>query len=131
MGQGASLQTGLERGLMDTRIRYFITFDSDGQHSGDDVLAMVEVLRSEDVDVVLGSRFLDERSEVPPSKQVALLFARGLMNLTTGIHLTDAHNGLRAFNRRFAASLHIRESGMAHASEIVTHVARGGFTYRE
>ena len=31
------------------------------------------------------------------------------MNATTGLHLTDAHNGLRAFNRRFAESLHLRE----------------------
>ena len=92
---------------------------------------MVQELSAGDVDIVLGSRFLSENPSMPALKRVSLRFARVVMNAATGLHLTDAHNGLRAFNRRFAESLHLQESGMAHASEIVSHVARGGFRYRE
>jgi hypothetical protein len=53
------------------------------------------------------------------------------LNLTSGVRLTDAHNGLRAFNRKVAESLDIRLSGMAHASEFVTTVGRHGFRYAE
>lgn len=131
MGQGAALQTGIERALLDRDVEYFVTFDSDGQHRVEDALAMVNELSDGDVDIVLGSRFLSENPSMPALKRVSLRFARMVMNVATGIHLTDAHNGLRVFNRRFAESLHLHESGMAHASEIVSHVARGNFRYRE
>jgi hypothetical protein len=131
MGQGAALQTGIERALLDADFNYFVTFDSDGQHRVEDAEAMVNVLREGDVDVVLGSRFLGHSVGMPPLKRFSLHLARWLMNVTTGTHLTDAHNGLRAFNRRFAEGLHLRENGMAHASEIVSYVAHGGFRYRE
>ena len=131
MGQGAALQTGIERALLERDVEYFVTFDSDGQHRVEDAVAMVHELSAGDVDIVLGSRFLSENPSMPALKRISLRFARSVMNATTGLHLTDAHNGLRAFNRRFAESLHLQESGMAHASEIVSHVARGNFRYRE
>ena len=131
MGQGAALQTGIERALLDPDVEYFVTFDADGQHRVEDAVAMVQELSADQVDIVLGSRFLGGNPTIPTLKIVTLRFARLLMNAATGIHLTDAHNGLRVFNRRFAESLQLRESGMAHASEIVSHVARGNFRYRE
>ena len=131
LGQGAALQTGIEAGLRDPEVEYFVTFDSDGQHRVSDAVSMVRALRGGEVDVVLGSRFLGDSSGIPLSKRLSLGLVRWLMNLTTGMRLTDAHNGLRAFNRRFARSLHLQENGMAHASEIVSQVARGSFDYRE
>lgn len=131
MGQGAALQTGIERALREPDIEYFVTFDSDGQHRVEDAVAMVHELSAGDVDIVLGSRFLTDNPGIPALKRISLRVARLVMNAATGLHLTDAHNGLRAFNRRFAESLHLHESGMAHASEIVSYVAGGGFRYRE
>jgi hypothetical protein len=52
-------------------------------------------------------------------------------NATTGLRLSDAHNGLRAFDRNVAARLDIRMNGMAHASEFVSTVADGKFRYAE
>lgn len=131
LGQGAALQTGIERALLYPEVRYLVTFDSDGQHDPADALGMVELMRAEPVDIVLGSRFLDDRSNVPASKRIALALARFSVNASTGLRLTDAHNGLRAFSRRFAETLHLRENGMAHASEIVGAVAASGLAYRE
>ena len=131
LGQGAALQTGIERALREPGVEYFVTFDSDGQHRVEDAVAMVQALSAGEVDILLGSRFLSDNPTIPALKRVALRFARLVMNAATGLRLTDAHNGLRAFNRSFAESLQLRESGMAHASEIVSHVARGGFRYRE
>ncbi len=131
LGQGAALQTGVERALLDEQVAYFVTFDSDGQHRVEDAVAMVHELSTGEYDIVLGSRFLTDHAEIPALKRISLRFARLVMNAATGLRLTDAHNGLRAFDRRFAESLHLRESGMAHASEIISHVAEGGFRYRE
>ncbi len=38
---------------------------------------------------------------------------------TRRLGLTDAHNGLRVFNKTVADSLNITMSGMSHASEFI------------
>ena len=45
------------------------------------------------------------------------------------IRVTDVHNGLRAFNRPAAQSLHITLDRMAHASEILDQIQAGGWRY--
>lgn len=131
LGQGAALQTGIEYARDDLAVQYFVTFDSDGQHSVDDARRMIDVLRSEPVDIVLGSRFLGEEPEVPYFRKLVLRLAVRFTNWTSGIKLTDAHNGLRAFNRRFAAGLDLQQSDMAHASEIIEYIGKREFAYRE
>jgi glycosyltransferase involved in cell wall biosynthesis len=106
-GQGAALQTGIEAGLENPEIKYFVTFDGDGQHSPLDALEMVRTLRAQEFDVVFGSRFLDERTELTTAKRVVLKLAVSYTNALTGLKLTDAHNGLRAFNRSVASWIHL------------------------
>jgi len=130
-GQGAALQTGFEAALENPDIKYFVTFDGDGQHSPLDALAMVRTLRDGEFDVVFGSRFLDERTELTAAKKVILKSAVAYTNALTGLKLTDAHNGLRAFNREVATKINLQQNGMAHATEIVNQISKGKFRYCE
>jgi glycosyltransferase involved in cell wall biosynthesis len=131
LGQGAALQTGLDYALAQPGAQYFVTFDSDGQHQVSDALAMVNRLRADAADIVLGSRFLDDRTEIGPVKKSVLKVAAAFSNVTTGVHLTDAHNGLRAMNRHAARSLKIKQDRMAHASEIVEQIGKLKLRYAE
>ncbi|MCW2716024.1 MAG: glycosyl transferase family 2 [Frankiales bacterium] len=131
LGQGAALQTGISYGLLDPTIRSFVTFDADGQHQVADVRRMLDRLDRGDVDIVFGSRFLDERTSMSRLKRLVLKLAVAYTNRTSGVQLSDAHNGLRVFDRRVAEALDIRQNGMAHASEIVSTVAQRGFRYAE
>lgn len=131
LGQGAALQTGFEYALSDPGMRYVVTFDADGQHQVTDAVAMVARLRADEADVVFGSRFLDTRTAPGPLKRAVLKAAVQYSNVTTGIKLTDAHNGLRAFNREVCAQLEIRQNRMAHASELVHQIARTRTRYVE
>ena len=131
LGQGAALQTGIDAGLEDASIKYFVTFDGDGQHSPNDALEMVRTLRANEFDVVFGSRFLDERTQLTFAKRAVLKVAVTYTNWLTGLKLTDAHNGLRAFNRNVAQSIKLQHDGMAHATEIVNQISKGGFRYCE
>jgi glycosyltransferase involved in cell wall biosynthesis len=130
-GQGAALRTGMRHALRDPDAKYFITFDADGQHAVYDAVRLVQYLREEQKDVVLGSRFLGEAENMSWSKRLLLKWAIIFTNKTAGVKLTDAHNGLRAFNRRFAYRVaDLRCNGMAHASEIIYRLA-GGYDYAE
>ena len=130
LGQGAALQTGVEFGLR-SPARYFVTFDADGQHQVTDALAMLERLRRGDLDIVLGSRFLEAGADIPRVRRMVLRAAVTFTRATTRLTLTDTHNGLRVMTRSTARLLQLRLSGMAHASEILDVVARHRLTYEE
>lgn len=92
---------------------------------------MIRRLDDDDLDVVLGSRFLDDETNMTRLKRVILKAAVVFENLTTGIRLTDAHNGLRAFSRHGAQQIHITQNRMAHASEITSQIAHAHLRYAE
>lgn len=131
MGQGAALQTGIEYALQDPTAKYFVTFDADGQHNIADVKEMLKHIREHKVDVVLGSRFLGTTHNMPAIKKWVLKLAVKFSNWTTGLRLSDAHNGLRVFNRSVAEKLNITMPDMAHASEIIHRIAEHDFKYEE
>jgi glycosyltransferase involved in cell wall biosynthesis len=131
MGQGAALQTGISLALRDPRVQHVVTFDADGQHHPRDAARMVTTAVNENYDAVLGSRFLVRGNDIPASRRLVLRLAVLFTRFTTGLAVTDAHNGLRVFSRNAAAQLRIRQPGMAHASEILSEVARLDFSYTE
>jgi glycosyltransferase involved in cell wall biosynthesis len=131
LGQGAALQTGIEYALIDETIEYFVTYDADGQHDLSDVMFMLRTIKETGVDIVLGSRFLGKAEDITWLKRRILKLAIKFSNKTSGIKLTDAHNGLRVFNRKVAEQLNITMSDFAHASEIVERIAQNKFTYQE
>ena len=103
LGQGAALQTGMTFALQNGA-EIIVHFDADGQHKVEDIETLLKPLHQGEADVVLGSRFLREqdRSAVPLKKRVLLRLAVVVNWLTTGVRLTDAHNGLRAFTAKAA-----------------------------
>lgn len=131
LGQGASLQTGIEYALQDPETDSIVTFDADGQHRVEDAAAMVARLRAESLDVVLGSRFLDSRTKLTAMKRIVLKVAALQMKLSTGLDLTDAHNGLRVLGRDVAGRIDLKQNRMAHASELVHQLAAFKVRYVE
>lgn len=131
LGQGAALQTGLKYALGDPEASYFVTFDSDGQHRTEDALRMVERLRNEELDVVLGSRFLDTKVEVGFLKRLVLKAAVIFERMTAGLKVTDTHNGLRALNRTAVEKIQILQNRMAHGSEFLQEIAKNKLRYAE
>jgi hypothetical protein len=57
--------------------------------------------------------------------------AAAFERLMSGVRLTDGHNGLRVFSRRFAEQVDLRLPGMAYASELLEQIARSGLPYGE
>lgn len=119
LGQGGAIQTGVEYARSQPGAHYFVTFDADGQHQVDDVVRMIDRLRAEPVDIVVGTRFHGDTSHIPLAKRIALRTVVALSPRLRRLKLTDAHNGLRVFNRTVAEQMDIHLSGMGHASEIV------------
>lgn len=123
LGQGASLQTGFEFAISDPATTEVVTFDADGQHLVSDATAMVAKLRADDLDVVIGSRFLDDRTSMGKAKRMVLRAAAAYTRATTGMALTDAHNGLRVIGRDLLSRIRLEQNRMAHASELIDQIS--------
>ena len=128
LGVPLALQTGFDYVLQNYQPDYLVTFDADGQHAPESIRHLVEVAQQGEYDVVLGSRFCDEAlvENMRFSRRMLLWLAILFTNLTTGLKLTDTHNGLRLFTMAAAAGIRIRQNRMAHASEILQQIARRG-----
>ena len=130
-GQGAALQTGHEYAL-GIGADYVVDFDADGQFDVMDIKPALAELQKSGADILFGSRFLDNRSQVPWLKRKILLPLGRLFNrVFFGINLTDAHNGFRILNQRALAQIHITQDRMAHASEIPAQAKKFGLKHIE
>ena len=132
LGQGAAIQTGVEYARRQPGAAIFATFDADGQHQVSDVVTMVQRLRRGDVDIVIGTRFTGSTvTHTPPLKRAVLRAAAWLSPASRRLGLTDAHNGLRVFNRTVADNLALTMSGMSHAGEFVALIDEHGWRVAE
>ena len=130
LGQGAALQTGIEFALR-KGADVIVTFDADGQHRATDIAVLVDALARHSVDYALGSRFLGGATDLPPVRRRLLKAATWFTRITSGLSLTDTHNGLRAMTRRGASAIRLRQNRMAHASEFLYQIAASELKYVE
>jgi len=118
-GQGAALRTGTQLAL-DRDADIIIHFDADDQFQAGAIPEMIAPLLAGQADAVLGSRFLDKKSNLPKLKKNLIMpLARLINRLFLNIRLTDPQSGFRALSRRSAEQLKIENDGMAHCSEIL------------
>lgn len=130
-GQGKSLQIGIEHLKITQNPDVIVTFDADGQHQAEDVKKLVGALQDKNTDVVLGSRFLKKNSRIPFFKKIILKLGVLYTRWTTGLNVTDTHNGLRALNRKAYQSINLTWPRRAHASQILHQIARAQLKYVE
>ncbi len=122
LGQGATLETARQLALREREIDAFVTMDADGQHRASDALALARAIVA-GADVALGNRF-GGSTNVPLLRTLVLRAAIWFEFALSGLRLADAHNGLRAFSRTALEHLPIRQSRMAHATEIHQRISR-------
>lgn len=130
LGQGAALQTGFEYAL-NAGATFIATFDADGQHHIEDVTLMQERLIESGADLALGSRFLGNTVGMTEGRRLLLRAATLFTNITTGLSLSDCHNGLRLLTARAASVLTLRQNRMAHASEILAGIRKHRLAFIE
>lgn len=132
LGQGAALRTGTDFALLHGA-QAIVHFDADGQHPPERIHDLLAPILNNETQVVLGSRFInpEDSKEIPTLKKWVLKMGIAFTGLTSGVWLSDTHNGLRALSREAAQTIRITEPRMAHASEIIAEIGKHKLVYRE
>lgn len=83
---------------------YAIQLDGDGQHNPGFIAGMLALAQAEDVDLVLGSRFVQEKKPFSP-RMIGNTLLGICIRLTTGKKIHDSTSGMRLYNRRMIQKL--------------------------
>lgn len=130
LGYGAALQS-LFREARNLKANFVVTLDGDGQHDPKEIPLLLDRLMMGDVDIVIGSRFIDcGSSEAPKWRERGIKLITSLVK-NDGLELTDAQSGFRAYNRNAMESLIITEDGMGASTEILLKAEDNGLRVAE
>lgn len=100
LGLAGAFQAGMKYAY-EKGYNYAIQFDADGQHRPEFIESMLGRIK-EDYDIVIGSRFVDQRKD----KSLRMLGSRLItmaIKLTTGIRISDPTSGMRMFSKPMIA----------------------------
>lgn len=100
LGIGGAVQTGY---MYAYRNGYDIAiqFDGDGQHSAKYLEEMSEKIANEDIDMVIGSRFItNEGFQSSGMRRLGIRFLSILIKIMSGHKVTDPTSGMRMVNRK-------------------------------
>lgn len=100
VGIGAAVQTGF---IYAARYGYEVVVrnDGDGQHGPEDIRLIVCTLCEKRMDMVIGSRYLEDRGYVTPlPRRMGIAILARLISFIVGQPITDPTSGFSAFNRR-------------------------------
>mgnify|MGYP001608774778 FL=1 len=100
LGYGATLQTGFKYAL-DRGYEFAVQMDADGQHDPMSIKTLIEPVIADEVDVVIGSRFLDKGNyKAPFVRRMGMYFFGIITSVLTGRRITDPTSGFQALNKK-------------------------------
>ncbi|MEZ4663012.1 MAG: glycosyltransferase family 2 protein [Caldilineaceae bacterium] len=130
-GKGAALQHGLKFVLEQFGHCAIVLLDGDGQHDPNEIPAIVEPILQNDADLVVGSRFLEVRSQIPWWRQIGQHGLTLVTNVASGAPLTDSQSGFRALSSRAAQKFSFSGKGFSVESEMQFAAREQGLRVRE
>jgi len=127
LGYGAAVQS-LFRRARELGADVLVTLDADGQHFPSEIPNVVGPIVDGVADVVVGSRFVDERlsKAMPWYRRAGVKFITRLVNNGAKYGVKDAQSGFRAYSRRALETLVMFEDGMGVSAEILINARKQG-----
>ena len=130
-GQGASLRKGIKYALKNSA-EIIITYDADGQFKANEIKNIIKPIIKENIDIVLGSRFLNKKPiKIPFFKKIMLKIGVFIAYCLYGITITDSQCGLRSLSKKAAKEIEIFSDRMEHAADFFSEIKKKNLTYKE
>lgn len=109
-----------------------VTFDADGQHRIEDIERVLDPIKKNDADIVIGSRFLENfESDVPKYRKFGIKIITKITNSTLKEDVTDSQSGLRAYTKHALEKIELLENGMGVSTEILIKGSKEGLRIAE
>jgi glycosyltransferase involved in cell wall biosynthesis len=130
LGYGAGIRTIFLK-AKEINADILVTFDADGQHRIEDLNSVIDPIKNNEADIVIGSRFLNDNNKVPKYREIGIKTITAITNSSIGKKLSDTQSGFRAYNRKVLESITPSESGMGVSTEILIKASKNKFQIKE
>ena len=130
MGYGVAINSIFQKSK-EMKSDLLVTFDADGQHRVEDIEKVVEPIKNNTADLVIGSRFLDKKSNVPNYRKIGIKVITKITNVSIKKKLTDSQSGFRAYNKQVLSQISPSDIGMGISTEILIKSSSKGLRIME
>jgi len=108
-----------------------VTIDGDGQHNPEEIPLLLAPILNREADVVVGSRFLTNKTNMPRYRKFGINVITFLFNLGSKTKVSDAQSGFRAYSKEIIETCLLSEEGMSVSIEILEQARRKGAIIKE
>ena len=155
-GAGAATRTGFQAAKR-SNANILVTLDGDGQHNPDDIPRLLAPIRSNEADLVIGSRFLPPKqsavsspqstantpdsglrtlnsqlgTNIPRYRKFGIDVITWLYNLGSEVKVSDSQSCFRAHSRRLIDAINITEDGFGFSVQVLIQARRKGCAIKE
>ena len=129
-GYGAAIATLFEYARKENA-QIMITLDGDGQHDPDQIPLLIDAITTHNVDVTIGSRFLDDTTKASGYRKTGIKIITSASNYGTNFKVSDSQSGFRAYSKDAIDAIHPTEQGMAVSTEILLKISNKGLSVAE
>jgi glycosyltransferase involved in cell wall biosynthesis len=129
-GYGAAI-TSLFDYARKENAQIMITLDGDGQHNPNQIPSLVDAITTHNVDVAIGSRFLDDTTKVSGYRKTGIKIITSASNYGTNFKVSDSQSGFRAYSKDAIDAIHPTEQGMSVSTEILLKISNKGLSIAE
>ena len=108
-----------------------VTLDGDGQHRPEEIPRLIAPIFGGEADLVIGSRFFEDRASMPRYRQFGIGVITWLFNIGSKAKVSDAQSGFRAYSGRLLDALRLTEKGFGFSIEVLMEAREKGFRFTE
>lgn len=130
LGYGSAIQLGLKYALI-RNYDIVVTIDADGQHRPEDVSRLVQTLIDDNVDMVIGSRFVDGRAyDTPFYRRMGQIIFSKTTSILVKERMYDTSSGFKVMRNDICKSL-VNATFMDFHIETIVRLSMLGYTIKE
>ncbi len=128
LGKGYALRAGFSQARGDV----VVTIDSDGSHWPEELHEVLAPVLRNQADMVIGSRYMNhKRVAARKLNKFGVRIFNQLIELFTGVAITDSQSGYRAMKREVLAGQKLKSGEYEIESEMLVKTAKAGFRVAE
>ena len=130
LGVGASFMTGI-RTCLSQNADIVVTLDADSQFDSNEISKLIVPILNNELDVVIGSRFLNQKTKVPRYRKRGIKIITSAANFGADLNVSDSQSGFRAYSKNAINVIHPTEEGMSASTEILLKISNNGLSLAE
>jgi hypothetical protein len=128
-GQGAALRLAYDIARR-VGAEIVVTLDSDGQHLPEEIERLIEPIKADEHDFVVGSRLMGTREKDSAVRLIGIHVNNALINFLAGTRISDCSSGFKAIRVSSLERIVLNEDQF-QAAEAIISAAHGGLRIGE